>query len=549
MKKILLLFLFFSLSTVAQAASCLVDDGQYYITEVAVGQSVNITGVYGSVEKVYLDRTPPYADFTLGTSLTVKVPSLDYVDGFKVKTSKSTYYCSVSVLYPHSKDTNSAYQKYLKTINIEALWEKYKQANQKEVVVAVIDDGVYVNHEDLNTSIWFNQEEVLGDGEDNDKNGYIDDFRGWNFVEDSQYIKEYGSHGTNVAGVIAAKRDNNLGIGGIASNVKIMPLVACDSSGCITKNVTSAIRYAVDNGAKVINLSLTTNGAVAYTAEYDDAIKYANDHNVLVVAASGNGDVSGGAGYDLGVFPQSPICNNLSNKLNAVIGVAASTINGKYRTDWTNYGTCIDVYAPGENILTTASPIYSDNKKYAYVSGSSFSAPIISGIAAVLMSSGVNVSTIKKAILNSVNDRVIDAEKISKYIKKKLVRPVQISNCSLLKNNKCKSCEEGYELGKGKLSCNKILPSEDGCLKLFGVAAFYNSNANTCSCKDEYKWNPNKTKCIINTQENIIQKRAQEIKALRKPVDRLKAIREELKLLNSPVDRIKFMREVTRKDS
>ena len=103
-------------------------------------------------------------------------------------------------------------------------------------------------------------------------------------------------------------------------NVKIMPLIVCDHTGC--SDYSKAIRYAVDNGAEVINLSLGTNAVSGYSTSVNDAIDYAYSRNVLIVTAAGNGDVVGGLGYDLNRIPQSPVCNT-DQKGNKVIGVGA----------------------------------------------------------------------------------------------------------------------------------------------------------------------------------------------------------------------------------
>ncbi len=145
-----------------------------------------------------------------------------------------------------------------------------------------------MNHPDLRDDIWTNQKEIGGNGKDDDNNGYIDDTYGWNFISDTKDMTPTGSHGTMVAGIIGAVKNNSTGISGIASGVKLMSLIAYDSSGgCQVDAVTKAIKYAADNGANIINLSLGTSGATNYTDKYNDVICYAYNKGVVVVASAG----------------------------------------------------------------------------------------------------------------------------------------------------------------------------------------------------------------------------------------------------------------------
>ena len=134
-----------------------------------------------------------------------------------------------------------------------------------EIVVAVIDDGVDYEHEDLKNNIWINSGEIPGNNEDDDGNKYKDDVRGWDFInnhndpmpskvkrENQTYIND---HGTHVAGIIGAEGNNNIGITGMSWNVKLMPLRVLGNGG-LDEHIYDAIRYAADNGANIINLSL-----------------------------------------------------------------------------------------------------------------------------------------------------------------------------------------------------------------------------------------------------------------------------------------------------
>lgn len=320
----------------------------------------------------------------------------------------------LNVLQPITSDTYSAFQQYLNQVNVPRAWGVV--GGGRTPIVAVIDDGVYINHPDLAGRIWKNGKEVIGNGKDDDKNGYKDDIYGWDFVSNEGEMTVRGTHGTLVAGIIAANKNNSEGISGIAPGVKIMPLIVCDDRiGCPTDLIAKAIFYAVDNGATVVNLSLGSQATTGYSTGFNKAVKYAYDHGVVVIAAAGNGDIESGRGQDLNFIPQSPVCNDISR--NAVIGVGAVD-NNNFLTPWSNTGTkCVDAFAPGVNIISTSVPKFSnlggyyDNSK----SGTSFSAPIVTGIVALLRQKFpyMPVKEVVDRITNSRNTGgVIDAYQV-----------------------------------------------------------------------------------------------------------------------------------------
>ncbi len=235
----------------------------------------------------------------------------------------------------------------------------------RDVVIAVIDSGVAYNppdknHPDLNdgtnSNIWTNDAELNGIPEfDDDGNGYIDDVHGWDFVggdrDPTDYYNIYspfshGGHGTHVAGTIAALGNNSVGITGLNWYASIMPLRFVGSSGGgDTAKAIEAILYAVDNGAKVINASW---GGGGFSQALYDAISYANDHEVLFVAAAGNGGMDG-IGDDNDASPFYPASYELPN----IISVAATDHNDSL-AEFSNYGaTSVDVAAPGVSILSS----------------------------------------------------------------------------------------------------------------------------------------------------------------------------------------------------
>ena len=250
------------------------------------------------------------------------------------------------------------------------------------VIVAVLDSGVDVDHPDLKNNIWHNPREIK-DNLDNDNNGYIDDVMGWDFASNSSdprpkfddgYVDEGMDHGTAISGIII----------GLAPKAQIMPLRVLTGDGVgDSSNLVTAIKYAVNNGASVINLSL-----VGYenSDELGKTIKWANDRGVVVVAASGNSD--SGHSMDLSVNPTYPAC--YGDKNGKWVLAVSSLNNSGSRSAFSNYGAkCVDISAPGENLTSLA--FYSPKKKfdnlYLYnYTGTSFAAAVVTGGAALLKS-------------------------------------------------------------------------------------------------------------------------------------------------------------------
>lgn len=297
-------------------------------------------------------------------------------------------------------------QAYLAQVKVDHAWQYGNGATN--VIVAVIDSGVDFYHPDLVDSHWVNVHEVADNGLDDDSNGYVDDVDGYNFLFDSGLVRPLASHGTMVAGIIAAEGGNGVGISGINWDVKIMSLVACSTFGCDDEAVLRAIRYAADNGAQVINMSL---GGAAWDDELNDryraVIDYAYKKGVIVVAAAGNGFEVSGNGKNLNVLKNSPVCEDTGGKILGVTSVDSNNI----KSTFADYGSdCVDLAAPGEDILSTSVPFYNANADlYEFGYGTSFSAPIVAGIAAMLKSavprlSNAEVIGILKRTATNIDD-------------------------------------------------------------------------------------------------------------------------------------------------
>lgn len=325
---------------------------------------------------------------TLRTSETIYFTMPDSINdhiGTMTIQTKSPY-SNKANLYIAPEIFDDPYQTYQSYLIQTDLYETYNDYYNpiEEVVVAVIDSGVDINHEDLQNSIWVNEDEIAGNGEDDDDNGYIDDVYGWTYrLEDAGYlIDPLDSHGTNVAGIIAAEQDNDTGITGMAQNTKIMSLDVFSSLGIDTNYIEQAIYYAANNGADIINLSLGGQAYNSFSTQLNDAIEYAYKKGCLIVVAAGNGNNNnlGSEGINLDNIPGSPICND--GDYDMVLGVAAVDRYGVI-TEYSNYGSdCIDSSALGEWITSTTWT--SEGGYTTDNSGTSFAAPIVSGIAAMI---------------------------------------------------------------------------------------------------------------------------------------------------------------------
>jgi subtilisin family serine protease len=186
-------------------------------------------------------------------------------------------------------------------------------------------------------------------------------------------------HGTFVSGIIAAKRNNNIGMNGIADNVEIMPIIVVPDGDERDKDVALAIKYAADNGAKIINMSFGKEFS-PNKKEVLAAIEYATDHGVLVVHAAGNESMSN----DTTMHYPSAYMNKSSRAIPSYIEVGASTLfkNKKLPASFSNYGaTTVDIFAPGEDIYST-----NPENTYEIASGTSFSCPVVAGVAALIWS-------------------------------------------------------------------------------------------------------------------------------------------------------------------
>lgn len=287
----------------------------------------------------------------------------------------------------------------LDLIKVPAVWEQGLQGSG--IVVAVIDSGVDYNHPDLKNNIWTNPGEIADNGLDDDNNGFIDDVRGWNFYSNNNDPQDVKGHGTHIAGTIAGE-NNSIGVTGVAPQAKIMALRVLDSQGVgSTDDGVEAIRYAVDNGADVINFS---SGGREFLAEELEAIRYGAARGVVFVSAAGNSSLS---------TPDFPAQNAQE------VGIAVGAVDRNNRfTSYSNKAgnNVIDyVVAPGGNAgIEDEGDIYSSvpsaitSNSYAFYSGTSMATPHVAGIAALIKQANpsLSASDIEKIIVETANQNV-----------------------------------------------------------------------------------------------------------------------------------------------
>ncbi|WP_226389831.1 S8 family peptidase [Penaeicola halotolerans] len=275
------------------------------------------------------------------------------------------------------------------------------EAQAKQILTSALDQASYndlmdelkeavdyfSSRVDYHLNLDFDPREIVGDDYDDPTERYYGN---------SDVIGEDARHGTHVAGIIAAQRNNQIGINGVAQNVQIMVIRAVPDGDERDKDVANAIRYAVDNGAKVINMSF----GKAYSwnkAVVDEAIAYAAEKDVLLVHAAGNDNKDNDVTDN---FPNDEVLEK-PDYANVWLEIGASTIHEDQRipASFSNYGkTQVDVFAPGYEINSTV-----PGSKYENLSGTSMAAPVVSGVAALIRSYYPNLTAaeVKDIILQS----------------------------------------------------------------------------------------------------------------------------------------------------
>lgn len=279
------------------------------------------------------------------------------------------------------------------------------------VIIAIIDEGMDYNHEDLAGHMWQNAGEIPGDAVDNDGNGYVDDVYGYDFVDDDGdpiNTSPTEDHGTHVAGTASADTDNGVGVAGVAWFGSLMSCRVLGPTGGTTADVVEGINYAVDNGAAVINMSLGPPVPVFDNA-FTPPIDRAYSMGVTVVCAAGN------SYYEITTDPStwfSPVCNDGVDPSvdNHVLGVMATDMND-LKADFSNYGDAyrmMDVCAPGVGIWST---IPGDNYQGPPIwDGTSMASPHAAGLAALLVA---QIGRDPGAIIDQIRTTATDIDPVN----------------------------------------------------------------------------------------------------------------------------------------
>ena len=315
--------------------------------------------------------------------------------------SKEKKYLSVDSTFLEPNDPLFMYQWSLENtgqfgiedVDIDAsdAWEI--TTGDVDITIAIIDSGIDFSHPDLIDNIWINIDEIGGNGLDDDSNGYIDDVNGYDFTNtDNDNIPyDRNGHGTLLAGRVAPVTNNHIGVAGITWNCKIMSLQVIDNSGkASVKDIIEAMHYAIDNGAKII--CMTFEGTT-FDQELQEAINYASKKGVFVCSAAGNSGTSSKrypAAYE-NVTSVAAI-NQFNSRMEYTyeeVGISIAS----------NYGSWVDVAAPGQEIYSTMptyhvplNDAYKLDEEYTVATGCCVTAPLVAGVAALILSKDPTLS-------------------------------------------------------------------------------------------------------------------------------------------------------------
>ena len=270
-------------------------------------------------------------------------------------------------------------------INAEKAWEV--EMGSEDIVVAVIDTGIEINHPDLRDNIYINEAELNGtEGIDDDGNGYIDDYQGYNFYGNTTDANDDNGHGTHCAGVIGAIHDNNKQIKGVMKNVKLMPIKFLNAKGSGTlEGAMLSIDYATKMNVHIMSNSW---GGGGYSEALKEAINAAEAKGIIFTAAAGN------SRNDNDKWPSYPASYENEN----IISVGAMDPSGT-KASYSNYGkTTVDIFAPGSKIISTFK-----GGRVKSLSGTSMATPHVSGIVGLLLSMNrsMNASEIRNILIET----------------------------------------------------------------------------------------------------------------------------------------------------
>ena len=331
----------------------------------------NAAAVARGLDRIYEIRLPRGADVTQVAAKLARLPEVEYAEPrFLYSTFENE---SVARVMATPNDPRFGEQGFLNLIQAPAAWDIIK-AEVNPPLVAVVDGGTMWTHQDLQPNLWTNPGEIAGNGLDDDGNGFIDDLHGWDFLANdpdprgSSTTPANADHGTHTAGLLAAVTNNLLGVASASWNPRVLAVNVSASSDNFIAYGYDGILYAVDNGARIVNLSW---GGPDWSQMGKDVVEYAVSQGALLFAAAGN------AGNQIPNYPGAyPNVYAVVNT-NWLPGSGPDT-----RRFSSSYGTWVDLAAPGSDMLSTmdANP----GNTYALMNGTSMASPVAAAVATLI---------------------------------------------------------------------------------------------------------------------------------------------------------------------
>ena len=325
-----------------------------------------------------------------------------------IKTNLKLIPDNISIFQNYEYVGNYLEGKVTKTINDEQLKDQFHHLQisslkawkltlgSEKIVVAVTDNEFELDHDDLQKAWWKNPNEIPANGIDDDNNGYIDDVIGWDFLSHDNNVDviESPTHGTHVSGIIAAAINNKIGGVGIAPNVKVMPLRWYGDDGkWTTAVVVETYRYAVENGANIITTSYNID-ELSTDPAYLDVVKYIKDNGILLFNSAGNDR------------KKNPPRQSIEDIILVCSVKSKNKRSADKKSTFSNYGTGIDICAPGDPILSSVQGRYEGKSRYGELEGTSMASPAAAAVAALIWSRNPNftMDEVRKKLYDSADN-------------------------------------------------------------------------------------------------------------------------------------------------
>ena len=378
--------------------------------ELNISDAKCIFGDDASSISLFSDKTEPII-YVLDLENPSRENVIDTIE--KLKAMPNIEYAEPNYnVYEFSEPNDTYYQNgkqaVLDLIGAKKLWDF--DIDCSDVTVGVMDSGIQTNHEDLIDNIWVNTGEIVGDGIDNDGNGYIDDIYGWNCGDSNGDVSYVSNHGVHVAGIVSAVTDNSKGVASVARNAKIASIKIFNSSGKSTLSyIIEGINYAKKNDINIINCSF---GGAGWGSTSVSIVKSAG--NIATSTPQADND-------KVAVYP-----SQLTKDLDNVISVANTTSSDELSST-SHYGaTSVDIAAPGTVIYSTI-----PTSSYGTMSGTSMATPMVASAVAVMRAVNPNISAkeIKETLcsssdkLSALTGKVISGGRLNAYNAVKAIMP------------------------------------------------------------------------------------------------------------------------------